>query len=1483
VSLNATSTTIDTLTVNTTITVPNNSFALGTKTTGNYAAGDAEAGNALTGDSATGFFSAGQIEAARGGTGIDSSGSTGIAVISSGTWSASSTLSVVRGGTGVVTLTDGGVLFGGGTSPITASAVLTNGQLLIGDGSGVPTLATLTGTANEIDITNGAGSITIGIVDPLIVGKGGTGAATLPSTEILVGNGTSAITSTTTVSVVRGGTGVATLASNGVLYGNGTSPILATTAGTSGQLLQANSSGVPTFVTISSDVTLADGGAVTIANNSVDGTDIALGSDVAGDIMYYNGTDYVRLGIGSAGQVLEVNSGGTAPEWDTDDTAAGGGAPGAWEVFSANVLRPTNTASAILVNAASSTITQLIANRATSTEAFWSGTGGTANTLDLTGGDLYVQDDLEVDGTITGNLTGDLTGNASTASALAANGGNCSAGNAPLGVDALGAVESCFDVWTEAENTTAGYIANITGENIGDLSDVNTAGAAINNILMWDGTNWIDQATTTQIHDFEIDTYSELNVIVSDATLTHNGLIDTYSELNTIVADVTLTHNGLIDTFSELDAIVADASLFHNALTATLSGDLVFTGTHVINTASTTITGTLNVGDRATTSALVIGTTLPPINPAPAGTLFVGGGATTTNLAVTGLTDASCDVKATTDGVIYCGTDATGASSGAAWEQIWTNAITPTRTTDGIFVRASSTIDSTLRVNSTLIVPSGEMTLNGIAYTLPVSDGSNGHVLHTDGAGALSWSADTTGGGTSTTTFDVVVDGSVYPNTMAGIEAAIADLPAGGGIVYLPAGTYALEGDIDIGTAGTTLMGSGTTTVLSLNNTVNANVITVAASNVTIKNLSINGNKANNITSLGIQFGMGLSSLSVDRVSIWNTDDRGIFFNGDSHVSVTNSRFASIGQVGDTASAGVEFYNTAHGKIIGNTFDWCESDCIFLAGDGTANSGTHDYVIANNYVSGTQENQASAIMVWEGYDGVISGNHVYELASTTNGVNGIYARSGLYSAGTDAQTVITGNTVIRATGIGIESQGTGVVITGNTIADFYGSGTDSEGIYVWTGGNTVISGNFIASSTNYGIYLENPGPNTVISGNTIRDSQCKSSFCADNNAAAVRINSNASNVTITGNQMYDTKTTPSQIYGVLCAGTGNTNLQIHGNDIRASSADVSGCTDGMYGGWMNYGVATSTLAMWLGSGGIANSIDLQGGDLYVQDDIEIDGTLFVADAQITGGVITGITDLVVADGGTGASSLTDGGVLVGSGTAAITALSVGTNGQLLVGSTGADPVFATLNCAGNLTCTTGAGTLQIDVDDSYVFLAGDSSSGNYTWTGSHDYGGGIIEIPNGTGVISDAIGEINLDTAANTWQGSGGQLIVATSTDAAGAAVVGRVLTELYSFTFASTSAIVSGDILDMPVKTTGFRVVRIQGYVENGTSQVFNLSDGTNDTNSFTIASDPGQYNSTTQNFVWNPGEKIRVEWSTNTGSVEGTSITVVGYYLRE
>ena len=54
--------------------------------------------------------------------------------------------------------------------------------------------------------------------------------------------------------------------------------------------------------------------------------------------------------------------------------------------------------------------------------------------------------------------------------------------------------------------------------------------------------------------------------------------------------------------------------------------------------------------------------------------------------------------------------------------------------------------------------------------------------------------------------------------------------------------------------------------------------------------------------------------------------------------------------------------------------------------------------------------------------------------------------------------------------------------------------------------------------------------------------------------------------------------------------------------------------------------------------------------------------------------LTLTTDLAVAHGGTGASTFTDGGVLLGSGTGAVTAMAVLTDGQMIVGDGTTDPV-----------------------------------------------------------------------------------------------------------------------------------------------------------------------------------------------------------------
>ena len=65
-----------------------------------------------------------------------------------------------------------------------------------------------------------------------------------------------------------------------------------------------------------------------IQDNAVTGPKIAMTSDAQGDILYYNGTDYARLGAGTNGQALKTAGAAANPAWgdvtSTGDFANGG-------------------------------------------------------------------------------------------------------------------------------------------------------------------------------------------------------------------------------------------------------------------------------------------------------------------------------------------------------------------------------------------------------------------------------------------------------------------------------------------------------------------------------------------------------------------------------------------------------------------------------------------------------------------------------------------------------------------------------------------------------------------------------------------------------------------------------------------------------------------------------------------------------------------------------------------------------------------------------------------------------------------------------------------------------------------------------------------------------------------------------------------------------------------------------------------------------
>lgn len=217
---------------------------------------------------------------------------------------------------------------GSGVTPVInggtgLSTIPTNGQLLIGNGTGY-TLNTL-GYGAGITVTNAAGAITVANSGVLsnIAGAGisvssATGNVTINNTGVLSWSGgttgltpssatTGAVTLAGTLAIANGGTnGSAAPTAYGVAYGTGTAYAF-TAAGTTKQVLIANTSAAPTWST------LTTGTSILYGDGSGGFSNVTIGSGVS----FVGGT---LSATGSGGTVTSVtgtspvvSSGGTTP------------------------------------------------------------------------------------------------------------------------------------------------------------------------------------------------------------------------------------------------------------------------------------------------------------------------------------------------------------------------------------------------------------------------------------------------------------------------------------------------------------------------------------------------------------------------------------------------------------------------------------------------------------------------------------------------------------------------------------------------------------------------------------------------------------------------------------------------------------------------------------------------------------------------------------------------------------------------------------------------------------------------------------------------------------------------------------------------------------------------------------------------------------------------------------------------------------------
>jgi hypothetical protein len=300
------------------------------------------------------------------------------------------------------------------------------------------------------------------------------------------------------------------------------------------------------------------------------------------------------------------------------------------------------------------------------------------------------------------------------------------------------------------------------------------------------------------------------------------------------------------------------------------------------------------------------------------------------------------------------------------------------------------------------------------------------------------------------------------------------------------------------------------------------------------------------------------------------------------------------------------------------------------------------------------------------------------------------------------------------------------------------------------------------------------------------------------------------------------------------AGTGGANntmtgdLDMNGNDIRNvdnivfSDAD-SFVKDSDFG---SDGLLTRVTA------GTYQTREVIGGTgIDVTNGTGVSGDLTLA---IDSTVLTTSSGISVAQGGTGATSFTDGGVLLGSGTGAITPMGVLANSAMIVGDgttdpvaesgatlrtsvgvgTGDSPTFTNLILSGNLTVngsTTTVNSNTVNIGDNTIVLNSDetgtpsqnsgfeiergtSSNVSFLWDESNDrwtvagqalYGTGTLTFSGGgalTGTWSDlgTVSTINID---------GGTVDGAVIGGASAAAITGTTLTANTSITLATGGA----------------------------------------------------------------------------------------------
>lgn len=187
----------------------------------------------VTGDLTGNADTATALATARAINGVNFDGSAAITITAAGS-TLSDTVTVAKGGTGATSLTTDGVLFGNGTSAVSAVDLSSNGNIVVGGSTpAAVTGANLAGSGLAATVGNGTLVLAVETLNQDTTGS----AATLTTPRAINGvdfDGSAPITVTAagstlsdTVTVAKGGTGLTTVGANLILTGNGANALTA--------------------------------------------------------------------------------------------------------------------------------------------------------------------------------------------------------------------------------------------------------------------------------------------------------------------------------------------------------------------------------------------------------------------------------------------------------------------------------------------------------------------------------------------------------------------------------------------------------------------------------------------------------------------------------------------------------------------------------------------------------------------------------------------------------------------------------------------------------------------------------------------------------------------------------------------------------------------------------------------------------------------------------------------------------------------------------------------------------------------------------------------------------------------------------------------------------------------------------------------------------------------------------------------------------